>query len=241
MEIVAPAAGLGEMQRVAMGGCTPDQKAVDAFDQLAAGGEAAVRPGRLAFQYEGVYLPITKLTCFCEEAGALPIIQLPKESPYREAKSTIDKASVFWINGDEDDFALYDGLEALFYKLRGRWSWLVLWMRSCMPTRSPRAVATKGNGLRKGRRRRIWCFSAMPIFGRGSRGRPGRWRSSLCGNQNGRRVHAVDATPLGGGARSSSPLMHPFLVSTQGRAVRRSRSSHLTLTKGYPADCVVYF
>ena len=83
----------------------------------AAGG---VRPGRLAFQYEGSYLPITKLTCFCEEAGALPIIQLLKESLPR-GQSTIDKASVFWINGD-DDFALYDGLEALFYRTRGRWS-----------------------------------------------------------------------------------------------------------------------
>ena len=64
---------------------------------------------------EGSYLPITSLQCFAEELGALPVIQLLKESLPR-GRSTIAKAQVFWINEGEDDFGLYEGLESLFYK-----------------------------------------------------------------------------------------------------------------------------
>ena len=102
--------------RVDVGGLSVDQRAVvDAFDLLGVGGEAAVRPGRRAFTYEGSYLPITSLHCFAEELGALPMIQLLKESLPR-GRSTIESAQVFWVNEHEDDFALYESLEALFYK-----------------------------------------------------------------------------------------------------------------------------
>lgn len=115
VEVVVAAPGR-RRAREAVGGLTAEQRAVvDAFDGLGIGGEAAVRPGRRAFTYEGSYLPITSLQCFAEELGALPVIQLLKESLPR-GRSTIAKAQVFWINEGEDDFGLYEGLETLFYK-----------------------------------------------------------------------------------------------------------------------------
>ena len=190
-----------------MGGCTPDQKAVvDAFDQLQAGGEAAVRPGRLAFQYEGSYLPITKLTCFCEEAGALPIIQLLKESLPR-GQSTIDKASVFWINGDEDDFALYDGLEALFYKFARKME------LSCVVDAELHANAQPAGSSDEGKRLAKRKKTSDLVFQR---------NSDLSG--------AVEPWAPGTLAVVAGPDHFVDQVV-----------SHLTLTKGYPADCVVYF
>ena len=207
VEIVAPAAGARRDARVAMGGCTPDQKAVvDAFDQLQAGGEAAVRPGRLAFQYEGSYLPITKLTCFCEEAGALPIIQLLKESLPR-GQSTIDKASVFWINGDEDDFALYDGLEALFYKFARKLELACVVDGELHANAQPAGSSDEGKRLAKRKK------TSDLVFQR---------NSDLSG--------AVEPWSPGTLAVVAGPDHFVDQVV-----------SHLTLTKGYPADCVVYF
>ncbi|KAH8093478.1 cytochrome-b5 reductase [Aureococcus anophagefferens] len=94
VEVVVAAPGR-RRAREAVGGLTAEQRAVvDAFDGLGIGGEAA---------------------CFAEELGALPVIQLLKESLPR-GRSTIAKAQVFWINEGEDDFGLYEGLETLFYK-----------------------------------------------------------------------------------------------------------------------------
>ena len=69
----------------------------------------------------------------------------------------------------------------------------------------------------------------------------------VCGIEILRRVHAIDATPARWrGDAGSSPLEHPthWLISTQVAGPDHFVDqvvSHLTLTKGYPADCVVYF
>jgi len=207
VEIVAPATGERRNQRLDMGGLTPDQKAVvDAFDQLAPNGEAAVRPGRLAFQYEGSHLPITQLTCFCEEGGALPIIQLLKESLPR-GQSTIEKASVFWVNGDEDDFALYDGLEALFYKFARKLDLSCVVDAELHQNAVPAGSSDEGKRLAKRKK-----------------------TSDLVFQRNEDLNSAVQPWAPGTLAVVAGPDHFVDQVV-----------SHLTLSKCYPADCVVYF
>lgn len=115
LEIVVPA-GARFNRRAAIGALTSEQQTViKALDRLSVGGEAAVRAGRKAFDYKGSYLPITSLQCFVEELGTISILQLLQES-LRRGQSTVETADVFCVSADEDDFALYDRLEDLYYK-----------------------------------------------------------------------------------------------------------------------------
>lgn len=115
VEIVVPA-GARRTRRAAIGALTSEQLTViKALDRLAVGGEAAVRAGRKAFDYKGSYLPITSFQCFVEELGAISILQLLQES-LRRGQSTVETADVFCVSADEEDFALYDRLEDLYYK-----------------------------------------------------------------------------------------------------------------------------
>ncbi|KAJ1462168.1 hypothetical protein M885DRAFT_553912 [Pelagophyceae sp. CCMP2097] len=119
VEICAPAASRRDA-RVAVGGLAPSQRAVvDALDARGVGGDVAVKPGKRMFEYEGRFVPITSLQCFVEDLGALPVIQLLKESLPR-GRSTVATAQVFWVNESEDDFALYNALEALYYKFSNK-------------------------------------------------------------------------------------------------------------------------
>uniref|UniRef100_A0A7S3JTT0 Uncharacterized protein n=1 Tax=Aureoumbra lagunensis TaxID=44058 RepID=A0A7S3JTT0_9STRA len=112
VDLVGPAAGKDREN-------DQEAKAVfDALDALGTGAEAAVRPGKRYFAYDGPHLPITRLVCFAQDAGSLPILQLLAES-LPLGRSTVREADVYWIGSDEtlepQDDDLYAALEDLYY------------------------------------------------------------------------------------------------------------------------------
>ncbi|CAM9490177.1 unnamed protein product, partial [Chrysoparadoxa australica] len=87
----------------------------DLLGLLAIGDEVAVRPGMQRLVYQGPYTPITDVLMVASGLGIVPMLQMVRELlPSRE--SSVDTASVVWLNEHAEDFALYDLLETAFYK-----------------------------------------------------------------------------------------------------------------------------
>lgn len=85
-------------------------------NELRPGDEVAIKPGKSSLSYRGEHIPVTDIVYLASGMGIVPIVDQVK-AILPNGASSVEVASVVWINDDRDDFDLaVDELEREYFK-----------------------------------------------------------------------------------------------------------------------------
>lgn len=85
-------------------------------NELRLGDEVAIKPGKSHLTYQGQHVPVTDMVYLADGLGVVPVLDQIRAITPRGA-SSVDTASVVWLNERRGDFDLaMDDLEAEYMK-----------------------------------------------------------------------------------------------------------------------------